>query len=86
MHHGGCGKLEIKGIGFTNVAGVLSEVGAIRRFSFSCQLQKLAGFAITENSSGKHKGQTEISRRGRVHLRAILFQAATPLVVKNEEF
>ena len=78
--------LQIKGIGLTTVAGIFAEVGDIRRFSSPRQLQKLAGLAITENSSGKHKGQTEISRRGRAHLRAILFRAAMPLVAKNEEF
>lgn len=78
--------LKIKGIGLLAVAGIFAEAGDIRRFSSPRQLQKLAGLAITENSSGKHKGQTEISRQGRAHLRAILFRAAMPLVSKNEEF
>lgn len=78
--------LEIKGIGLTTVAGIFAEVGDIRRFTSPRQLQKLAGLAIAENSSGKHKGQTEISRRGRSHLRAILFRAAIPLVSQNSEF
>ena len=78
--------LKIKGIGLITVAGIFAEVGDLRRFSSPRQLQKLAGLAITENSSGKHKGQTEISRRGRAHLRAILFRAVMPLVARNEEF
>ena len=77
--------LEIKGIGITTVAGFIAEVGDITRFDSTKELQKLAGLAITENSSGKHKGQTEISRRGRAHLRAILFRAVMPLVARNEE-
>ena len=36
--------------------------------------------------SGKHKGQSEISRRGRKRLRKILFQAALVLVRSNKEF
>ncbi|MFR4351305.1 MAG: transposase [Roseburia sp.] len=28
-------------------------------------MQKLAGLSLGENSSGKHKGQTTISKRGR---------------------
>lgn len=78
--------LKIKGIGLVTIAGIFAEVGDIRRFDSPRQLQKLAGLAITENSSGKHKGQTGISKRGRARLRAVLFRAAMPLVAKNEEF
>ncbi|NLZ96178.1 MAG: IS110 family transposase [Bacteroidales bacterium] len=78
--------LEIKGVGLITVAGFLSEVGDIRRFKSPKQIQKLAGLALRESSSGKHKGQTTISKRGRARLRAILFQAVMPLVAKNREF
>lgn len=77
--------LEIKGVGLITVAGFLSEVGDIRRFKSPKQIQKLGGLALKESSSGKHKGQTTISKRGRSRLRAILFQAAMPLVAKNAE-
>lgn len=49
-------------------------------------IQKLAGLALRESSSGKTKGRTIISKRGRPLLRKLLFQAALPLVAKNEEF
>lgn len=78
--------LEIQGIGLVTVAGFLSEVGDIRRFTSPKQIQKLAGLALMENSSGKHQGQTTINKRGRRRLRAILFQAVMPLVAKNKEF
>ncbi|ACL19024.1 transposase IS116/IS110/IS902 family protein [Desulfitobacterium hafniense DCB-2] len=78
--------LEIKGVGLVTVAGFLSEVGDIKRFNSPKQIQKLAGLALRESSSGKHKGQTTISKRGRARLRAILFQAVMPLVAKNAEF
>ncbi|WP_018306466.1 IS110 family transposase [Desulfitobacterium hafniense] len=78
--------LEIKGVGLVTVAGFLSEVGDIRRFKSPKQIQKLGGLALKESSSGKHKGQTTISKRGRSRLRAILFQAVMPLVAKNAEF
>jgi transposase len=78
--------LEIKGVGLVTVAGFLSEVGDIRRFNSPKQIQKLAGLALRESISGKHKGQTTISKRGRARLRAILFQAVMPLVAKNAEF
>lgn len=78
--------LKIKSIGLVTVAGFLAEVGDVRRFDSPRQIQKLAGLAIRENSSGKHKGQTTISKRGRARLRAILFRAAIALSAKNPEF
>ena len=78
--------LAIKGIGVITVAGFLAEVGDIRRFESPRQIQKLAGLSLRENSSGKHKGQTTISKRGRSKLRAVLFNAAIPLISKNPEF
>lgn len=78
--------LAIKGIGLISVSGFLAEVGDIKRFDSPKQIQKLAGLSLRENSSGKHKGQTTISKRGRSRLRAILFNAVIPLVAKNPEF
>lgn len=78
--------MEIKGVGIKTVSGFLAEVGDITRFSSPKELQKLAGLALVENSSGKHKGRTTISRRGRKRLRYLLFEAAMSLVGKNPEF
>ena len=78
--------LAIKGIGIISVAGFLAEVGDLRRFESPKQIQKLAGLSLRENSSGKHKGQTTISRRGRSKLRQILFNTMIPLLATNEEF
>lgn len=78
--------LAIKGIGIITVAGFFAEVGDIRRFESPKQIQKLAGWELKENSSGKHKGQKSISKRGRKRLRKILFQAVLPMLRFNEEF
>ena len=78
--------LKIKGVGIKTVSGFLAEVGDISRFSNPKELQKLAGLALVENSSGKHKGETTISRRGRKRLRYLLFEVAMSLVAKNPEF
>lgn len=78
--------LEIKGIGMITVCGFIAEVGDIRRFDNPKQLQKLAGYAIVNNSSGKHNGESHISYRGRKRLRYILYEAAISLVGKNVEF
>jgi transposase len=78
--------LEIKGVGMKTVSGFVAEIGDIRRFDNPKQLQKLAGYALVENSSGKHKGGTKISKRGRKRLRYVLFEVAMSLVGKNAEF
>ena len=78
--------MEIKGVGVVIAAGLLAEIGDIKRFNSPKQIQKLAGLAIVENSSGKHKGRSGISRRGRKRLRKVLFLAAMALVGHNDEF
>lgn len=78
--------LAIKGVGMATIAGFFAEVGDIRRFDSPKQIQKLAGLAIRETSSGKHQGATSISRRGRKRLRTLLFQVILPLVGRNEAF
>ena len=78
--------LEIKGIGITTAAGFIAEVGDITRFNDAKELQKLAGLELVADSSGKHKGKSRISKRGRKRLRYLLFEAAISVVGKNEEF
>lgn len=78
--------ITIKGVGIITAAGFIAEVGDIKRFTHPGQIQKLAGLNLIENSSGKHKGKTTISKRGRSRLRALLFRVMMPLVAKNPEF
>lgn len=78
--------LAIKGIGLVTVAGFLAETGDLGRFESPKQIQKLAGLSLRENSSGQHKGETTISKRGRHGLRNVLFNAVIPLLATNDEF
>ena len=78
--------LEIRGVGLKTVVGFVAEVGDIRRFDDPKQLQKLAGYAIVKNQSGKHKGESHISYRGRKRLRYVLYEAAISVVAHNAEF
>ncbi len=78
--------LAIKGMGMVTVSGFIAEVGDIGRFDSPKQLQKLAGYAIVANDSGKHNGESRISYRGRKRLRYVLYEAAISLVGKNAEF
>jgi transposase len=64
----------------------VAEVGDIRRFDDPKQIQKLAGYAIVKNESGKHKGESHISYRGRKRLRYVLYEAAVSVVAHSPEF
>lgn len=78
--------LSIPGIGVVTAASFLGEVGDLNRFQNWCQIRKLAGYNLTENSSGEHEGRTKISKRGRPGLRKLLYQASLVLVGKNPHF
>ena len=78
--------LEIGGIGENILAGILAEMGDISRFDDVKEIQKLSGLGLVACSSGKHKGETKISHRGRKRLRYWLFQAARSAVSHAEEF
>jgi transposase len=78
--------MQIKGIGMKTVSGFIAEAGDISRFTDPKQIQKLAGQAIVANSSGKHKGRSKISKRGRKRLRYLLFEATLSLTATNPEF
>lgn len=78
--------LAIKGVGLKTVIGFVAEVGDIMRFDDPKQLQKLAGFAIVNDESCKHKGESHISYRGRKRLRYVLYEAAVSVVSHSPEF
>ena len=78
--------LTVPGVGAITVAGFLDEVGDLNNYDHGQQIIRLAGQNLKENSSGKRKGKTGISKRGRSRLRALLFRAVMPMVAKNEAF
>ena len=78
--------LEINGIGENTLSGILAEMGDITRFDDVKEIQKLSGLGLVACGSGKHKGETRISRRGRRRLRYWLFQAAKSAVAHSDEF
>lgn len=78
--------LSVPGIGITTLAGFLAETGDLNHYDHGQQIIRLAGFNLRENSSGKKKGKSTISKRGRSRLRALLFRAVLPMVAKNAEF
>jgi transposase len=62
------------------------EIGSFKLYEHPRQLIKLAGLTLRENSSGQHKGQKHISKRGRRKLRGLLFRVIVPLIRHNDAF
>lgn len=78
--------LEICGLGENTLSGILAEMGDVSRFDDVKEIQKLSGLGLVECSSGKHKGATKISHRGRKRLRYWLFQGSKSVVAHAEEW
>ena len=78
--------MKIPGLGAVTVALFYAEVGDISKYSHPQQLVNLAGLSLREHSSGKYKGQTRITKRGRRRLRRALYLAIRPLVAHNLTF
>lgn len=77
---------SIPGVGLVTAARFLGEIGDPNQYESPRQLVKLAGLNVVENSSGKYRGQTTISKRGRPGLRCLLYQAAFRIVAHSAEF
>lgn len=77
--------LSIKGIGVVTLAACLGELGDPTRFEAPRQMSRMAGYNLVEDSSGKNKSGTKISKRGRKNLRSVLYQMALVIFATNEE-
>lgn len=75
--------LSIKGIGAVTAAGLIGEVGDFTKFKTISEVMKLAGLDLYEVSSGKHRGKLRISKRGRSHIRKLLYLASLSAVKKG---
>ncbi|AEP01741.1 transposase IS116/IS110/IS902 family protein [Heyndrickxia coagulans 36D1] len=76
----------VPGLGDTTIVDLLAGIGSFSHYQDPRQLIKLAGLTLRENSSGLHKGQKRISKRGRRKLRALLFRVMMPMIRHNEAF
>ncbi len=77
--------LSIKGIGVVTLAACLGELGDPARFENPRQMSRMAGYNLVEDSSGKNKSGTKISKRGRKNLRNVLYQMSLTMVATNKE-
>jgi len=76
---------SMKGIGSIISAAFLGEVGDIIRFDDWRQVRRLGGMNLVEDSSGRHKSKTKISKRGRPYLRCMLYMAGVSCCMHNAE-
>jgi len=74
---------SVKGIGVITAAYLLSEVVDFKAYSVQKEIEKLAGLNLYEISSGKHKGQRRISKRGRALIRKVLYMVVLNMVKKS---
>lgn len=77
--------LGIKGVGVVSAASLLGQIGDPLRFQSARQICRMAGYNLTEDSSGQSKSRTHISKRGRKDLRCLLYQMAYVMVATNPE-
>ena len=78
--------VEISGIGYMSMVGVIAETGDLNNYEHAKQVLKMSGLSLKESSSGQKKGKKHISKRGRAKLRRNLKQIGITLVGKNNFF
>lgn len=76
--------ISIKGVAETTVAGFFAEIGDLQKYESPEQIIKLAGLNLKLATSGKWKGKTIITKRGRPKLRALLFKVVLPQSLKTQ--
>lgn len=63
-----------------HLARIVGETGPLSDFSSWRKLLRYAGLNLRERQSGRYRGQTRTSKKGRILLRKILGQTVLPLV------
>jgi len=70
---------SVPGLGVVTVATILGETGDLRQYRDADAVIKFAGYNLYTIASGRQRGRTQITRRGRPLLRRHLFLAACRL-------
>ena len=78
--------VEISGIGYIGIIGIIAETGDLNNYDHAKQVLKMSGLSLKESSSGQKKGKKHISKRGRAKLRRNLKQMGISLVRNNSFF
>ena len=78
---------SIPGIGKVYSAGIIAEIGDIRRFQSQASLAKLAGLVWSQNQSGDYEAEdTKLIKSGNRFLRYYLLEAANSMRRCDSEF
>lgn len=77
---------SVKGVGRLTAAGLIGEVGDFGHYATARDLLKLGGLNLYELSSGRHRGQKRISKRGRALMRKLLYLAALNVTKPGRAF
>lgn len=78
---------SVKGIGDVYAAGLLAEIGDIKRFKDHHALAKYAGLVWSQNQSGEYESEeTSRMRTGNKYLRYYLIQAADKIRKYDSEY
>lgn len=78
--------MSIPNLGPIAVAAILGFGGNLSNYEHGRQLLRRAGLNLAERTSGKHKGQVKIAKRGDSDLRKYLYLATVNLVGHNDDF
>lgn len=77
----------VKGLGPVSAAGIIAEIGDIKRFKDQAALAQYAGLTWTRYQSGDFDAEERrLTKSGNRYLRYYLVQAANSLRVHNEEY
>ncbi len=65
------------------LARIVAETGPLSDFSSTRKIVRFAGLNLRERQSGKYRGKTKLSKKGRRGLRNVIDQAVLPLVKRT---
>lgn len=77
---------SINGVGVVTAATFLGELGDPSNFKDATGIIKFAGLDPKEKSSGKYKGKTKISKKGRYLMRTIIYFISMRLIYRDDGF
>jgi transposase len=78
---------SMKGIGNNSATNFLVELGGgVEPYKSHKQVIAMAGIDPSIYQSGKHEGKGRISKRGNRHLRRVIWQMSTKVIMYNDLF
>jgi len=79
-------KLEDLPVNESMMSRLIAEIGPLKDFNNHRQILKYVGLNLQERESGKYRGKTKISKRGRSYFRKTLWLVVLGLISKKKSF